>query len=294
MSAVVAASRRLGRAVVAIVEGWSARERLAAAVIVAGGMTVVVVAAALSFASGGTAPSGAVPPLPPSIAATHPPSPSGTSPGADETVPPSETWPATREDPVYVWVAGDSLGTQLADALVPLLRRTRVFNPTGDTRTSSGLCRPDFYDWPAEVRTAMHTAAPDAVVIMLGANDTQDVWDEGRWIPYGTPAWTRTYRERVRGVLQAMLEHDVHRVYWVGLPIMAQEWRNQRVAVLNGIYRSEAARHKKRVRYVDAWSLFAAGGGYTPAGRMGDGVHFTVSGEQRLAAEVLRRLRADW
>jgi uncharacterized protein len=293
---IVRAGQRVSAWVAHVIAGWSMAERIAAiAIVVLGGAVVLAAGVTLAvdeIVSGVgdvvAGPPAPAPSLSAPVAASPTPAPAATG------RPDSATWPATRLDPVRVWVAGDSLGTQLAAALVPMLRRTRVFEVSSESHTSTGLCRPDFYDWPEAVRTAMHTADPDVVVIMLGANDTQDVWEEGHWIAYGTPAWVRAYRGRVAEVIDQMLDHGVHRVYWVGLPIMAQSWRNEKVALINGIYKDEAARHAGRVRYVDAWSTFAAGGGYTSWGRMGDGVHFTSAGEQRLAEVVLGAIKREW
>ena len=66
-----------------------------------------------------------------------------------------------------VLVAGDSLSIFLAEALRPLLagRPGTVFTARG--KVSSGLARPDFFDWEETMRQLAGSTRPDAVVIML-------------------------------------------------------------------------------------------------------------------------------
>src|SRR5450756_3236378 len=46
-------------------------------------------------------------------------------------------------------------------------------------KESSGICRWDFFDWGKQMETVMRTAHPNSVVMMMGTNDTQSVWDDG-------------------------------------------------------------------------------------------------------------------
>ena len=266
--------------------GWSRTETIVAAAIVVCACLTIAVAWALT--SGGD-PS-------PRVAAGASPSPSprvSSSPSGADDRGPSETWRASRTDPVHVWIAGDSMGEQLAGALAPMLERGGAFTVSSETKTSTGLCRPDFYDWSQRVRMAVRTMDPDAVVVLIGGNDTQDVNDAGEWLAFGSAAWKRVYRERVADVMESMLAGGVRRIYWVGMPICAQSWRNDQLRVINGIYRSEARRHRG-TRYIDAWELFSSNGVYTASGRLADGVHFTVSGEEKLARAVTAAMARDW
>jgi hypothetical protein len=161
-------------------------------------------------------------------------------------------------------------------------------------KESSGICRWDFFDWGRKMTSIMHTARPNAVAIMMGTNDTQSIWDNGVWTAYGKPAWKTKYAARVGDMMQTMLDGGARRVYWVGMPIMGESWRNSRMKLINGIVKEQAALHAG-VQYVDIWPLFAtANGTYDAKWRAGDGVHLTVAGQERLAKTVFAALKKDW
>ena len=46
---------------------------------------------------------------------------------------------------------GDSIGIDLGDALQPDLAQTGVVTAALDGRVSTGLTRPDYFNWPAEL-----------------------------------------------------------------------------------------------------------------------------------------------
>jgi len=115
------------------------------------------------------------------------------SPSPKPTTPPPKVWVASTSDPVRVWVGGDSMGGELGWTLAPMLEKTRVFKSILHYKESSGICRWDFFDWGKQMETVMRTAHPNSVVMMMGTNDTQSVWDDGTWISYGTSKWKTAY-----------------------------------------------------------------------------------------------------
>jgi hypothetical protein len=203
-------------------------------------------------------------------------------------------WVASTSDPVRVWVGGDSMAGELGWALGPLLEKAKVFKPILYYKESSGICRWDFFDWGRQMETVMRTARPGAVVMMMGTNDTQSVWDDGTWIEYGTSKWKTAYQQRVSDMMGTMLKGGARRVYWVGMPMMSESWRNPRMKTINKLI-EKAAVENPGVEYVDAWALFVdANGDYVAGLRLADGVHFTAEGQQRLARAVLRGIEKDW
>ena len=216
------------------------------------------------------------------------------SPSPKPTTPPPKVWVASTSDPVRVWVGGDSMGGELGWSLGPMLEKPRVFKPTLYYKESTGICRWDFFDWGKQMKTVMRTAKPDAVVMMMGTNDTQSVWRDGTWISYGTSAWKTAYEKRVSDMMGAMLKGGARRVYWVGMPMMKESWRNSRMKLINTIIQNAAAENPGAA-YVDAWALFVdSSGDYAANWRLADGVHFTVEGQQRLAKAVLKDIETDW
>jgi hypothetical protein len=213
---------------------------------------------------------------------------------ARPTTPPPKVWVATASAPVRVWVGGDSLGGELGWGLGPLLDKASVFTPVLFYKESSGIARWDFFDWGKKIRSVMRTVKPNAVVVMMGTNDTQSLWRDGTWVLWGKPAWRDGYGRSVGAMMQTMLDGGARRVYWVGMPIMSEGWRNSRMKLINGIVAREAARHPG-VRFIDVWPLFStSGGAYAAQWRGPDGVHFTVAGQERLAKAVFAAVKKDW
>jgi hypothetical protein len=208
--------------------------------------------------------------------------------------PPPKVWVASKTDPVRVWVGGDSMGGELGIALEPVLQEAEAFKPTTFYKESTGICRYDFYDWGKQVRAVVKTARPQAAVIMIGTNDTQSVWKDGEWISYGQVAWKRAYEERVGEIMDTMLRGGARRVYWVGMPIMGEGWRNSRMRLINKVFQKQAEQ-RPGAQYIDIWGLYAnADGSFDPSLRLGDQVHFTVEGQQLLADTVYKAIEQDW
>ncbi len=219
---------------------------------------------------------------------------SGAAATPKPTTPPPKVWVATPADPVRVWVGGDSMGGELGWGLGPMLDKAKVFKPILYYKESSGIARWDFFDWGKKLDSVMATARPAAVAIMMGTNDTQSISDNGHWTAYGTSDWKKKYGKRVGEMMQAMLDRGARRVYWVGMPIMKESWRNSRMKLINSIIAEQAARHPG-AQYIDVWPLFTtASGSFDPKWRGPDGVHFTVAGQDRLASAVYAVIKKQW
>ena len=206
--------------------------------------------------------------------------------------------PFTEAEPLVVGVIGDSLTEQIGPTLIQRLGRPGVPGEAfHDFTYSSGLSRPDFYDWPARAAQLMAEEDPDIWVVMVGANDGQDVIDDdGQFRQLGTDEWEAIYRSRIGGLMD-QLTADGRAVIWIGQPVMRDTEFDERMAYLSSLYQSEAA-ERAYVSFVDARRVFAAEDGryadYLPAGdgslsqmRLGDGIHLTRSGAERLVSQIL-------
>jgi hypothetical protein len=208
----------------------------------------------------------------------------------------------SAEAPLRLLVAGDSMTEALGPVLLARADATGVVAGQRELRYSSGLTRPDYFDWPAELGRLLERDDPEAVVIMLGANDAQAIMTGQGPAAFGTPAWVTEYRARVAGAMDS-LAADGRTVYWVGQPIMRSAGFDQRMQLVTRIYREEAAR-RAGIRFLDTRPLFAVDGGYTaylPGAngdpvlvRREDGIHLTPAGAERLATAVLAAIGRDW
>jgi hypothetical protein len=213
----------------------------------------------------------------------------------------------TPERPLRLWVGGDSLSSELGAGLARLAGRSRLFEVVRDSRVSTGLTRPDYFNWPQHLArdvTPVTRSAfdPDIVVLQFGGNDDQAMpaWADEPAAEAGTPAWLDRYRRRVADTMDLLKSpQDDRLVIWLGIPV-SKPGAVQHGAALNAIYASEAAR-RPWVRYFDSHAFLsdafgryvtslANADGRSREMRAADGVHLTVAGGNRLAHAIYARL----
>lgn len=207
--------------------------------------------------------------------------------------------------PMHLYIAGDSMMGLPGMALVNLSNKTKLIKPQLDYHISSGLCRPDFFNWPAQIQAQVKAFDPGAAAVMFGANDNQAVQTaSGKVYQFESDGWEKEYRGRVRDVVRLLFDGGVRRVYWIGQPIMPDATFDRQMKVLNDIYRSEAEKIPG-VQYIDAYALFSNGsGGYSQylrdadgdmqKVREADGEHLTYAGGLRIAEAVIAAIKKEW
>jgi hypothetical protein len=218
-----------------------------------------------------------------------PPAPTGT-PSPHETEPPTHDTKIrepTVDRQLRVAIVGDSLAQGIGYAADSVFKPfwTEVFK---QGRISTGLARPDFFNWPDQMQTIVERADPDLVLIMLGENDNQGLLypDGSLEQDIGTWEWASHYQERVERFAQIAASGGAH-VIWIGLPSEPDKGRWDFIQKQNGIFQT-VADELPNVSYFDTWDTFAApDGGYSAFYRDGnkvkevrapDGVHFNTDG----------------
>ena len=263
-----------------------------------------VLSRAAAGATGGPAPAGPAPQAVADAPVTEAPDPGISDPAAATR--PTETAATrgmpTRKDPLSVWVGGDSLTSEFGPALSDRLARTDRAEADVEFRFSTGLARPDFYNWPARLREVIDKTDPDVFAVMFGANDGQNLEVRGEVLTFGTPQWRSEYAKRVAAVVDR-LATDGRTLYWIGQPIMASPDFDAKMAALNDVYR-EQARGRDDVEYIDTRDLFSDDGafsaylpddsGTSTLMRQQDGVHLTRAGGERLTDVVYDKIAERW
>ncbi len=207
----------------------------------------------------------------------------------------------TPADPLRVLLVGDSTMDAVGAAVLRELEPTGVTQATVDYKVSSGLARPDFFDWPAHLRAVRAASPVELVVIMMGANDAQPFMIDGRAEDFGTERWLAAYRERVASLLRELTANGGG-VLWIGQPVMRKERFDADMREIDRIYAEEVA-NVPRARYLDSRPLLTdAKGAYAThlvdtAGdrqrvRQDDGIHLTEAGAERLAPAVVDAINA--
>jgi hypothetical protein len=203
----------------------------------------------------------------------------------------------TTERKLRVAIVGDSLAAGLGyfAERVFLPRLVRV---SGQGRISTGLARPDYFNWPYTMHRIVERFDPDLVIVMLGENDHQSLQTVhgDRETRIGTSEWPPAYRERVLAMMRIATSRGA-KVVWAGLPISADFRLRDHSRRQNEIFEF-AASISNDVAYFDAWDRFREPrGGYTAyfreGGRVilireGDGLHFNAIGYTILAREIAK------
>jgi hypothetical protein len=261
-------------------------------------------AAAVTGAASSTTPADLIDPVDTSVP-EHPPVTSLTP-----TTAPDDTGPPTRSAPARVLIAGDSDAGTFGPYLEQLLDDTGVVDTVLDYKVSSGLARPDFFDWPAELRAKVPELDPDIVIVTFGGNDAQGLADATGDFISGEPRpdsdnaeWRAEYGRRVGDVMD-FLAVDGRTVIWVGIPNDDNPDVTFRMQVQDETVKAEAAK-RPGIVLVDTWNRFSGrNGGWAeyvidPRDGQGkdvraeDGFHLNVTGAEILALDIAEHIRAD-
>ena len=206
-----------------------------------------------------------------------------------------------ENNPLKIWVLGDSMVQFFGETFVSMAEQSSLVDGTSEPRLSSGLSRPDYFDWPARVAQVMDEYDPDVVVLMFGGNDAQNIRDaDNQWLErFGEP-WVEEYRRRVGFVMDIAADDDQRIILWVGQPPMSGAGFDTRMQILNELYQMEAD-ERESVHYIELRSLFTDTSGeysrYLPdtSGklvdvRLSDGVHLSHWGGKWLSELLLSEI----
>lgn len=206
----------------------------------------------------------------------------------------------TPAEPLDVLVTGDSeadlVGLKMAD-----LDTDDLLTVDTVARNGTALTNPGFFNWELNAQQEMSSRDPDAVVMLIGANDGFNVEVDGELFAPGTPEWETEFARRVAVVMKTLSGDGKRPVYWVPPPTARDQTYNE-------IYRSQnravalAAESVEGARYVDIFSTIGNGrysddievDGRKVLGRQSDGIHFNREGAEVPAGLVLAAMAKDY
>ncbi len=216
-------------------------------------------------------------------------------------VPPLVTVEVQAKDPKArkVLIVGDYVAGGLAWGLDQALASEPKLAVIDKSNDGTGLVRPDFFDWNKTLPEILNSEKPDLVVVVIGANDRQQIRTANERLAVGSAPWEKIYTERVDGMVDTLKVYGKP-FFWVSAPPMRASSGAGDMAYLNGLYkpRVEAAGGT----FVDIWIGFTnANGQYISTGpdldgqvrqlRTSDGVNFTRAGRMKLSFYVEREIR---
>ena len=197
-----------------------------------------------------------------------------------------------------VLVIGDFMADGVAQGLVTAYSQNPDIEIVGRPNGSSGLVRSDFYDWPVESKALIETEKPVAVIIMVGANDRQQMKIGDTREPPMSESWLKEYEARTNALAAAIKERQLPFI-WVGLPAFKSAKISSDLLTLNDIYRKSA--ENAGGTFVDIWDGFVdENGAFVMNGpdmngqpvrlRGADGVSLSKAGKRKVAFYVEKPL----
>jgi hypothetical protein len=270
--------------------------------------TIIVVVILLVVGGLGVAAYGAYHDDEPARAATPPATPPALAARSGVTDAPAAKTISFRaldhDHPLRLWVGGDSLAGSFGFSLGDITAATGVVQTTVDYKVSSGLASNDVRNWQQRTEEQMFLNNPEAVVFMIGANDSMIV-NKVDANGDGVPDWEPIYRAKVDKMMDTMIGPMHRTVIWIGSPPLGDGRINPGAEALDKVMQEEAAKRSPNVVYVDAYKLFLGPNGeYSRritdengkefTARIADGVHFTPDGAAYLARAVFSLIDGRW
>ncbi len=206
--------------------------------------------------------------------------------------------------PMEILLLGDSniygaLGKDIQRALPGV-----GFHVVRRGKPTSGLARPDFFDWFDTARELLGRFRPDVVIIMLGGNDGQRlerVNDEpgGRILWREEGAWRDEYYHRVRALME-LLRGERRRVFFLSPTNRRPRLAREKMMRVREVQRL-AANSLDGIEWIDMFPLSSDTNGNWLKGttdergarvryRRSDGIHLTPEGAEIVAERVVRDL----
>ena len=166
-------------------------------------------------------------------------------------------------------------------------------------KVSSGLSRPDFFDWQGKIKELIEKVRPELTITLLGRNDTQAITSKDRklYLTLGTRAWRREYKRRHAQFVSSMRARG-GKVIVLGNPVMRSPILNRWMRLFNVLIKASVI--PAGAHYIPLWMMAATPKGeyrtqvtfegVTGLMRMADGSHFSMLGSKYMAEKLSKLL----
>jgi hypothetical protein len=212
------------------------------------------------------------------------------------------------EGEMRILIVGDSMvavGGGLGEMLEKELRKEFLnAKILREGKVSSGLSRPDYFNWEARLNQLVSQFNPSITILVFGLNDSQALTDsKGNVVvsfgKFGQKEWEEEYGKRVRRMVE-ILNQKGSFVFWVGLPIVKDPSLANKLAILNKIFEKEVKKSERAV-FIPIWCVLCENGKYTDyllnengirqLVRTSDGVHFQYFGGRIVARVIIEEIK---
>lgn len=198
-----------------------------------------------------------------------------------------------------ILVVGDFLAGGLGVGMDAAFRDSPGVVIETHSNVASGLVRDDYYNWPQQLTTFLDEAKPAMVIVMLGANDRQQMVTDIGKEKFRTEGWYAEYQRRVEAFGKQVTGRKIP-LLWVGLPAFDSPAMTADAVQLNQLFRKQM--ESIGGEFVDIWDGFVSEGGeFIVTGsdingqqvrlRTSDGINLTEAGRRKLAFYVEKPVR---
>lgn len=189
----------------------------------------------------------------------------------------------------------ESLGPELKQALAGYEGLTVI--PIG--KKSTGLSRPDFYNWPQVLEQHLQQYSPTVVVMWVGTNDPQNIHGMTGLGEPCSKAWQRAYLGKLKQIIALTYKYKA-RLVFMGPPVMDTEPLNSQLFAINRLMEwisakvgahfinTRAILSDKEGRYIHRAEI----NGKLQDLRTHDHVHITSTGNQIIMQHLLPAITA--
>ena len=201
---------------------------------------------------------------------------------------------------IDIGVFGDSFGEGLWAGLYNDLRPQSDFTVHRYAKQATGFTRYRSLNLLDDARTKLAEQPLEIAVVSFGANDTQDIYDDGKLMRYMGDDWRKHIGDKVRAYI-AQLQQGGTAVVWVGLPRMRDAEFDAKVQQMNAFYADLMCDLNvpfintlpKSVDAAGAFSEYLPGlhGGEPIKARAPDGIHMSMTGYRILITDMTDTIR---
>ena len=197
-----------------------------------------------------------------------------------------------------ILVVGDQMAGGMGAGLTRMAGGDDTIEVVNRFNESSGLTRPEIYDWVAAIPKMAEGKNFAAAFVLIGLNDRRDMRMGDQVLPFGSAEWKALYAQHVDAMLDALRAQNI-KVFWMGEPPMGDAGLDNDMQMLTGLIKERVA--AKGENFIDLRAPFlGTDGKYTERGvddtgadrrlRESDGITFFKMGNNRLGQIALAAL----
>ncbi len=198
--------------------------------------------------------------------------------------------------PIRILLTGDSLMAGLGPHMQKEMAGYRNITLIPIGKGSTGLSRPDFYNWPQALKENLRKHRPHIVVMWVGTNDVAtSIYNVAGTEEPCSPPWIQAYAYKIYEIVKICQAHHA-RIIFMSPPVMDRPKWDAKLARITGLMNSIC--HHYRLGFINTRPIFSdKKGQYTHSKRLPDGttaairtndhIHITPDGYKLVMDKLL-------